>query len=239
MISFKDSRALRADARESLLGHLTTTVTALLLYMFSTSVLVEMVNGLDSGSVLLSLALSVMVFFVVNTCGYMLRIGLAYIFMRLAFRQGARLGDLFCAFRKNSNTAVTLSGFMALLELFCMLPLIFSLSVLSAQGRSAYSVLLAVLFAAGFAAAFYVRLRYAMLAYLHLDFPDLTPRQLIRGSAKLIRGHKMRLFKLYLSFLPLQLLTVLSLGIAGLWVSSYTQAATAAFYKDLMANRAF
>ena len=198
-----------------------------------------MVNGLDSGSVLLSLALSVMVFFVVNTCGYMLRIGLAYIFMRLAFRQGARLGDLFCAFRKNSNTAVTLSGFMALLELFCMLPLIFSLSVLSAQGRSAYSVLLAVLFAAGFAAAFYVRLRYAMLAYLHLDFPDLTPRQLIRGSAKLIRGHKMRLFKLYLSFLPLQLLTVLSLGIAGLWVSSYTQAATAAFYKDLMANRAF
>ena len=124
MISFKDSRALRADARESLLGHLTTTVTALLLYMFSTSVLAEMVNGLDSGSVLLSLALSVMVFFVVNTCGYMLRIGLAYIFMRLAFRQGARIGDLFCAFRKNSNTAVTLSGFMALLELFCMLPLL-------------------------------------------------------------------------------------------------------------------
>lgn len=239
MTVFKDSRSLKSDARESLLGHLTTSVTAIFLYLLSTSVLSEMIAGLDSGSVLLSLILSVMVFFVVNTCGNMLRIGLAYIFMRLQFRRGAKVGDLFCAFRRNSNTAVTVSAFLALLELLCVFPLIFALSLLSAEGRSAYWVLLVILFAAGYAAAFAVRIRYSMLPYLHLDFPELSPRQLIRGSVKLIRGHKMRLFKLFLSFLPLQLLTLISFGVAGLWVNSYTQAATAAFYKDLMANRAF
>ena len=48
----------------------------------------------------------------------------------------------------------------------------------------------------------------------------------------MLDGHKGRLFKLYLSFLPLHILTVLSLGVAGLWVSCYSHAAEAAFYRD-------
>ena len=69
-----------------------------------------------------------------------------------------------------------------------------------------------------------------------LDFPDFSAEELIRGGTKLMKGHLRRLYFLYLSFLPMYLLTLLSFGIAGLWVSSYTHAAEAAFYKDLMAN---
>ena len=238
MYNFKGNKILKAEARESLLGNLTTSVLAVFLYMMVISVLAEMIANFSSGSVLLSLLLSVIVFFVVNTCAGMLRIGLSYIFLRLQFAKGAKVGDLFFAFRRSSDTAVTISAFLALLELFCMLPVMIALSVLSAQGRSAYSLLVLVLFAAGMAGTVFIRVRYAMCPYLFLDFPDVSAQKLIRGGAGLIRGHSLRLFRLYLSFLPLHLLGVLSLGIAGLWVSSYSHAAEAAFYRDLMAGTA-
>ena len=46
----------------------------------------------------------------------------------------------------------------------------------------------------------------------------------------------MRLLKLYLSFIPLYFLGVLSFGVAGMWVISYSKAAVAAFYRDIMAG---
>ena len=50
----------------------------------------------------------------------------------------------------------------------------------------------------------------------------------------MIKGHKLRLCKLYLSFIPLYFLGVLSFGIAGMWVISYSRAAVAAFYRDMI-----
>lgn len=232
MTTFKNSKMLKADARASLLGHLTTPVLSILLYLFATSMLTEMIANWGSGSVLLSLILSVVVFFVVNTVTNMLRIGLACIFLRLQLQKSVLIGDLFYAFRNNSDTSVMYSAFLAMLELLCMLPAIIAVSVLSPQGRTAYAVLLLILFAAGLAGSFYARLRYALCPYLFLDFPSLSARALIKGGARMLDGHKGRLFKLYLSFLPLHILTVLSLGVAGLWVSSYSHAAEAAFYRD-------
>ena len=75
-----------------------------------------------------------------------------------------------------------------------------------------------------------------MVAYLFLDYPEYSAGELIRGSVRMIKGHKMRLLKLYLSFIPLYFLGVLSFGIAGMWVISYSKAAVAAFYRDLMSG---
>ncbi len=239
MYIYKENRSLKAEARESLLGNLTTTVLAVLLYTFSTTMLAELIANLNSGSILLSLLLSVIVFFVVNTCANMLRIGLDYIFLRLQFHKGVKVGDMFCAFRRSSDTAVTISAFIAFLQLACMLPLITALSLLTPQGMAAYYPVLLALGAAGLAGNMFVRIRYAMCPFLFLDFPDISAGKLLRGSTKLMRGHFVRLFRLYLSFIPLHLLSILSLGIAGLWVSSYSHAAEAAFYKDLMAGTSF
>ena len=233
---FKDNKTLKADARESLLGNLTTAVLSIFICMMASSVLAELIAGFDTGSILLSLILTTVMFLVISICGNMLGIGLSYIFLRLQYQKGAKVGDLFTAFRGSSDAAVIVSTFLAALRLLCFLPLGILLSVLSAEGRSAYRIPLLLLFMAGYAAAFVIRIRYSMLPYLLLDFPQLLPKEHIRGGVKLIRGHKMRLFRLYLSFLPLQLLTVLSFGIAGLWVSSYERAAEAAFYKDLIEN---
>jgi uncharacterized membrane protein len=166
----------------------------------------------------------------------MLRIGLASIFLQLLYQKKASIGDLFRAFHENSDTAVTISTFISLLELACMLPAIIALAVIPVNGLTPGLGLVILLLAAGAIGIAAVRIRYALVAYLFLDYPEYSAGELIRGSARMIKGHKMRLLKLYLSFIPLYFLGVLSFGIAGMWVISYSKAAVAAFYRDLMSG---
>ena len=134
MTFYKENKALKADARESLLGHLTTAVISVFLYTLATSLIVELVANFQSGSVILSLVLSAVIFYVVSICSHMLRIGLASIFLQLLYQKKASIGDLFRAFHENSDTAVTISTFISLLELACMLPAIIALAVIPVNG---------------------------------------------------------------------------------------------------------
>ena len=134
---------------------------------------------------------------------------------------------------------MTISAFIAALELLCMMPYILFASFSSGHSVPAGTAISILLIGAGFLGTIAIRIRYAICTYLFLDFPDYSARELIRGGTKLISGHLSRLFGLYVSFIPLYILSLISLGVAGLWVSSYTHAAEAAFYKDLMANTAF
>ena len=236
MTFYKENKALKADARESLLGHLTTAVISVFLYTLATSLIVELVANFQSGSVILSLVLSAVIFYVVSICSHMLRIGLASIFLQLLYQKKASIGDLFRAFHENSDTAVTISTFISLLELACMLPAIIALAVIPVNGLTPGLGLVILLLAAGAIGIIAVRIRYALVAYLFLDYPEYSAGELIRGSVRMIKGHKMRLLKLYLSFIPLYFLGVLSFGVAGMWVISYSKAAVAAFYRDIMAG---
>ena len=66
MSSFKANKNLKADARESLLGNLTTAVAAIFFYTLTTMVLSEMIAGFNTKSLLISLLFSLVVFFVIK-----------------------------------------------------------------------------------------------------------------------------------------------------------------------------
>lgn len=236
MSAFKTNKYLKADARESLIGNLTITVLSIFLYTLTTMLLSERIAAFNPKSILLSFFLSLFVFFIVNTCANMLRIGLSCIFLKLQYGQKASVGDILYAFRSNSDTAVIISAFVAAQELLCILPYLLLVSLAAMQNSSAPAFLPPLFLAVGTLGTIAVRIRYAVCTYLFLDFPGYTAGELIRGNSRLMKGHLGRLFGLYISFIPLYFLSLLSLGVAGLWVSSYSHAAEAAFYKDLMNN---
>lgn len=71
----------------------------------------------------------------------------------------------------------------------------------------------------------------------HIDRPDLdkiSALDCITESKELMRGHKMRLFILDLSFFGWVLVGFLTLGIGFLWITPYTTATRTAFYNDLV-----
>lgn len=74
---------------------------------------------------------------------------------------------------------------------------------------------------------------YAMTPFILADHPEMTAGEAITASRKLMDGHKGELFVLGLSFFGWDLLCVITLGIASLWVTPYINAAYAAFYRRL------
>ncbi len=75
---------------------------------------------------------------------------------------------------------------------------------------------------------------YFLVPYILAENPDLTARQAIGLSRKMMRGHKWECVKLDLSFLPWKLLGLFTLGITdAVYVTPYRMATFAEYYTQL------
>ena len=77
---------------------------------------------------------------------------------------------------------------------------------------------------------------YSLAYYIKAEHPEYGWRECLDESAWMIKGHKLRLFKLHLSFIGWIILSILTLGIASFWIEAYMKTATAVFYEDLKEN---
>lgn len=78
-----------------------------------------------------------------------------------------------------------------------------------------------------------VALALSQSYYLMMDFPDKSAREILALSIRITKGHRFRLFYIYVSFIPLFLLGILSI-VGLLWVAPYAQMTVAQYYFDLM-----
>lgn len=74
---------------------------------------------------------------------------------------------------------------------------------------------------------------YAMTSYILAENPELTASEAIEASKQMMTGNRWRLFCLQFSFIGWDILSALTFGIGGLWLTPYKQAATAAFYREV------
>lgn len=73
--------------------------------------------------------------------------------------------------------------------------------------------------------------------FMLLDFPEWSASTILKRSIEVMNGNKLRLFWLYLSFVPSFLLSMFACGIPLIWILPYMNMATTNFYLDLMAVR--
>lgn len=76
-------------------------------------------------------------------------------------------------------------------------------------------------------------LSYSMAFFILRDNPGMKALDAISASRKMMKGHKGRLFCLYLSFTGWALLALLTLGIGFLWLCPYAALSMANFYENL------
>lgn len=77
-------------------------------------------------------------------------------------------------------------------------------------------------------------LSYSMTPFVLRDHPELKYNSAIEESMRLMKGSKMKLFVLYLSFIGWAILCILTFGIGFLFLEPYIQSSKAAFYQDLL-----
>ena len=73
---------------------------------------------------------------------------------------------------------------------------------------------------------------YSMATYILSENPQMTAREALQDSKKLMAGKKGKLFYIELSFIGWCLLGTITLGIGYIWILPYVNATFAAFYDE-------
>lgn len=79
-------------------------------------------------------------------------------------------------------------------------------------------------------------LHYSLSYIIAADKPELSAKEAVEKSRKLMDGNRWRLFKLYFSFIGWAILSVFTFGIGFLFLLPYMRFSTFAFYKSLVAS---
>lgn len=155
--------------------------------------------------------------------------------LRMARNEGPGFFNLFDGFAKFLRVLwmnILIGIFAALWVVLFLTPAII-LVVVAAASRFMSPFVLALywlLIIGAIVAGMIVRLRYRLAAYFLLDDPSCTAREAIRRSKRAMRGWKMELFILDLSFIGWDLLVSFTMGILAVWVLPYQNATEANFY---------
>lgn len=76
--------------------------------------------------------------------------------------------------------------------------------------------------------------RYSMTRYILAENPEMSAQDAIARSSEIMEGNKWKLFCLRFSFIGWDLLSILTCGILGFWISPWKNAAVATFYRNLV-----
>lgn len=171
--------------------------------------------------------------FLIALISYILNAGVALLHLNLARKKPYSVITVFHGFQ-NRPDRFLLSGLIELaLMVLGLVPLFIGIGLLRTMGTNAAYAALFGLALVSLVLCTLISLNLCLTIYYVLDRPDLPVTECLKNSLRTMRGQKGRLFYIYLSFIGLQLLNALSLGIGSLWVGPYQSQTMVNFYLNV------
>ena len=233
MNSHKTTTEMKSAARALLTGkyreYIAAYITAELVLVLITMVASSVLPTDTTWGMIFDFAFS----FVIELISAVFLLGMIHYTLNICKEQPYKLSDVFYGFKSHPDKAIICKFLFTLAELVCMLPAILFALLYTITENALLMIAMSVLMVIGFVAVIILHLTLHFVYYLILDYPDATIKELIVYSANMMRGHRVKLFYLYASFLPLYALGILSLGIGLLFVEPYVNVTTAEFYLDV------
>lgn len=230
MNKYRSSAELKALAKEKLDGKYSTVIVAVALIHLLTFLLASTATPVSVFGVIVSTLTSAIISAVLG----IFQTGLALLFLNIACGEPYSSGDIYYGFRISPGRSLKVSVVIVLVNMIPLLPYqIFSMMYMNTQ-NSIWFILTMVTLAIGLVIYVPLSLALSQSYFLLLDFPDYSAKQILQTSCRIMKGHMGRLFYIEASFLPLQLLAALSLGIGLLWVMPYMHMTYALFFLDIM-----
>lgn len=232
---------IRANARQSLTGKWGKAVLMILAYMLIVWV-ISFVCGLIPG-------IGPIVLFVISTP---ISYGLIASFMKL--KRGEEVGYVeflsngFSAFGKvwavvgNTILKMILPVCLLVISIIVMTfgltgSVVSGIALESSSGMAGFGFLGIIGMFGYLASLVYVVVKgylYSLTNYILFDNPDMTGKQIVEESERLMRGHRWNFFWLGLSFIGWAILSVFTLYIGMLWLLPYMMVAQVCFYEALV-----
>lgn len=230
------SASLKATARDRLLGRFPRLMGAFLLVglaSYAANCLLDMIfpASLHSPAVQIPYFVSQLIVYLLLS---VLTAGLNRLFLNLCRNRDYPLSDLLFGFSSHPDRIIVANLLILLIDAACMLPFAGCILIYARTGNKLWLIPALVTGIAGIAADIYFLLCYALVGYLYADDPEKNSLDLMKESRLLMLGRKGRLLYLYLSFIGMAALGLLSLGIGLLWVFPYLYAVLTYFYLDIV-----
>jgi len=163
-----------------------------------------------------------------------LQAGITLFYLNIACDQPYATGNLFYGFKKDSGKALILSAATGLCNAVCLYPCQYCLSAYLSSRDAQMLYMAFIVMIIGFCVYIPVSLGLSQVFYLMLDYPDRSAKETLALTFQVMKGNKGRLFRLQLSFIPMMILCILSLGIGFLWLNPYMQMTYTYFFLDIM-----
>ncbi len=215
---------LKIKARTALTGNWSGAVLMALSYIAVTylcNYLLLLVSGGDSTVALLS---AYTISLILSLLLVLFHAGVRFYYLKLARGEEVKLVTMFEAYRMQPDRFL-IAGFLRYLPIYAAsVPLIFA-------ERYSPLVIAFTILCGIFGIAFL--LIYHLTDLLLFTHPEFGALDALRESRRLMQGHKLRLFRLLLSFIGWLLLTFLSAGIASPWILSYFEETCCCFYDSI------
>lgn len=232
----KNTAQLKSEARGILLGKYGTVIGAMILVELLTLAVSLITSAVTSTNTIYGMIMYYVITFIVVLLTAILGVGLIYLNLNIICERPYKLSDVFYGFKAHPDKAIIVQFLLILIGCACMLPAILVSVLYYFTKNSLLIMLIALLGVLGVIAVTILRLQFSQAFYILLDFPDYSSLDLMRVSKKIMKGHCGRLFYLYISFVPLYLLALLSCGIGFLFITPYVRMTMAYFYMDLIQN---
>lgn len=230
---------MKVSAREHLLGHYGTVIGAFLIVVAIMGAISLAVSLIVDISTIPGTVIYYAIMFLVSVLTGLFSSGSAYLYLKLICGRPVSVGDLFYGFQLCPDKAIVIQAWITLITYLSSLPQIILnylmlANITHADKMLRYMLPYALSMILSGTVSVMLSLFYAQTYFLLHDFPQYTAKELLQKSRRLMVHHKGRLFYLYVSFLPLMLLGLLSCGLAMLWIIPYMAATEAEFFLDLI-----
>lgn len=237
MNTYRKSPVLKSLAKGQLLGNYGKVIPAVLLHYSTILFLETMTASLFATDALWADIGYYLVMFLISIFSGLFVVAEHYIYLKICCRYPVALSDIFYGFRVSKDQALKIQFLLTALNFICMLPSNVLLQLFQRTNNTLYYMLSCFFMVIGMVIYMFISLKYALVFYLSIDFPQYSVRKLYAMSNEIMKGHKGRLLYIEFSFFPLMLLGLLSLGIGFLWIIPYVNATEANFYLDIMSQR--
>ena len=229
-------KKLKDHARGRLIGRYGTAFLASLTILAAELLITFFSGSGDSGPA--RYLLTVLIITVADLLMGVLEYGESNLYLKITrASKEVSVNDLFIGFKQNTDKAILVRIVFTVVSLIGIVPT--AIYTLKPELFPAFNatLMVTVLSAFEYLVLFIAKLFFGLSFYILCDEPDLSAKEILLKSLELMKNKKGRLFAIYLSMIPLCIVSILAFGIGFIWFTILLKAVLSMFYNDLIGER--
>lgn len=230
-------KELKCRARESMKGNYLVPVSATMSVAMFAFAFTCIGSVLFRGNTTFSMVLSQLCSLIFSLILSVFTAGICYIYLNIGRKKPYSVNDVFYMFHQSPDRVIVVCFVLTLINMVCSIPVYMAQGLVTQVDntekllRAFPAVMGAVCLS--MVLSLFVTLPFAFSYMLLVDNPEISAGDALKGSVSLLKGNKLRLCRLYVSFLGMGALVALSGFVAYIWVEAYMQATMVQFYMEL------